>query len=30
MEYLAAGEGLTCGSFNGKPTLDTEESLYAM
>jgi len=28
-EYIASGEGLTYGSFNGKPTLDTEEGLYA-
>ena len=28
-EYIAAGEGLTGGSFYGKPTLDTEEGLYA-
>ena len=28
-EYIASGEGLTYGSFNGKPTLDTAEGLYA-
>jgi arylsulfatase A-like enzyme len=28
-EYIASGEGLTSGSFNGKPTLDTAEGLYA-
>jgi arylsulfatase A-like enzyme len=28
-EYIASGEGLTYGSFNGKPALDTEEGLYA-
>jgi arylsulfatase A-like enzyme len=28
-EYIASGEGLTYGSFNGTPTLDTEEGLYA-
>jgi arylsulfatase A-like enzyme len=28
-EYVASGEGITSGSFNAKPTLDTEEGLYA-
>ena len=28
-EYIASGGGLTYGSFNGKPALDTEEGLYA-
>jgi len=28
-EYIASGDGLTYGSFNGKPALDTEEGLYA-
>ena len=28
-EYIASGEGLTGGSFHAKPTLDTEEGLYA-
>ena len=28
-EYIASGEGLTYGSFTGKPILDTEEGLYA-
>jgi len=28
-EYIASGEGLTLGSFNAKPTLNTEEGLYA-
>lgn len=27
-EYIASGKDLTFGSFNGKPTLDTEASLY--
>jgi arylsulfatase A-like enzyme len=28
-EYVASGEGITFGSFNGKPSLDTKEGLYA-
>jgi len=28
-EYIASGEGQTFGSFNAKPTLNTEEGLYA-
>ena len=28
-EYIAAGEGITFGSFNAKPSLDTQEGLYA-
>lgn len=28
-EYIASGEDLTLGSFNAKPSLDTQEGLYA-
>ena len=28
-EYIASGEGLTLGSFNGKPSLDLQEGLYS-
>ena len=28
-EYIASGEGLTLGSFNGKPSLNLQEGLYA-
>ncbi|MGH9446459.1 MAG: sulfatase family protein, partial [Terriglobia bacterium] len=28
-EYIASGEGLTFGSFNAKPSLDTQAGLYA-
>lgn len=28
-EYLASGQGVTMGSFNGRPSLDTREGLYA-
>jgi arylsulfatase A-like enzyme len=28
-EYIASGEGITFGSFNAKPSLDTQEGLYA-
>jgi arylsulfatase A-like enzyme len=28
-EYINSGEGLTFGSFNAKPSLDTREGLYS-
>jgi hypothetical protein len=28
-EYVDSGQSLTYGSFNGKPTFDTEEGLHA-
>jgi arylsulfatase A-like enzyme len=28
-EYIASGEGLTLGSFNGKPSLEVQEGLYS-
>jgi arylsulfatase A-like enzyme len=28
-EYIASGEGVTLGSFNGKPSLEVEEGLYS-
>ncbi len=28
-DYVAAGEGMTLGSFNGKPSLNTSEGLYS-
>jgi len=28
-EYIASGEGVTLGSFNGKPSLDVQEGLYS-
>jgi len=28
-EYITSGEGITYGSFNSKPSLDTREGLYS-
>jgi hypothetical protein len=28
-EYIASGEGLTFGSFNAKPSLNTSGGLYS-
>jgi hypothetical protein len=28
-EYIASGDGLTLGSFSGKPSLAVQEGLYS-